>query len=111
MGKVKIGTSAFEYGLVANDLVAAPTTKVPGLTSVQLELTNDLKTIPADDAPYVTLSSGITETKLTAELMDLPSQAKVDWFGIKLIGGTEVYNKDLTPNDIAVLFKTKDENG
>ncbi|HEK9733589.1 TPA: phage tail protein, partial [Streptococcus equi subsp. equi] len=37
--------------------------------------------------------------------------ARKDFFGIKEEDGIEKYNKELTPNDVACMFRTSDENG
>lgn len=111
MGKVKFGISGCEYGVL--DKTGKVTTKksLPGLTSAKLELTNELKTLSADDGPYVVVSGGITEAKLTIETYDLTSEARKDFFGITVESGVEKYNKDLTPNDVAILFRTKMDDG
>ncbi|MCH4170665.1 MAG: phage tail protein [Lactobacillus sp.] len=111
MGKAKFGASAFEYGVVKEDLVPNATVKVPGLTTAEMELKNELKTLMADDGPYITVSGGISEATLSLELFDLPPKVKQDFFGIDVVKGVEVYTRDLTPNDVAVLFKTKMEDG
>lgn len=112
MGLVKFGASNFEYGVVddTTDLVAS-SRKVPGLSSVKVDLTNDLKKIAADDGPYAVLSGGITEAKETIELYDVDSQMKQDLFGIKVVKGVEVYPKDMIAANVATLFKTKLSNG
>ncbi|KRL40786.1 major tail protein [Liquorilactobacillus nagelii] len=112
MGLVKFGASNFEYGVVddTTSLVATPR-KVPGLSSVKVDLTNDLKKIAADDGPYAVLSGGITEAKETIELYDVDSQMKQDLFGIKVVKGVEVYPKDMIAANVATLFKTKLSNG
>ena len=113
MGKVKFGLSACEYGVVGADdkIKTGGTKKLPGLTSAKLELTNELKTLSADDGPYVVVSGGITEAKLTIETYDLTSDARQDFFGIKVAKGVETYTKDLTPNDVAIMFRTKMDDG
>ena len=111
MGKVKFGLSAFEYGIVnATDKVAT-TTKLPGMKSAKLSITNELVTVMADDGPYAVLSGGITETQLEIEVLDLNSQARKDFYGITIDKGVEKYNKNMTPNDIAVIFRTRMEDG
>ena len=111
MGKVKFGLSACEYGVLNNAEKVTQSKRLPGLTSAKLELTNELKTLSADDGPYVVVSGGITEAKLTIETYDLTSDARKDFFGITVDKGVEKYNKDLTPNDIAILFRTKMDDG
>lgn len=113
MGKVKFGLSACEYGVLGadNKIKTGGPKKLPGLTSAKLELTNELKTLSADDGPYVVVSGGITEAKLTIETYDLTSDARKDFFGIKVEKGVETYTKDLTPNDVAIMFRTKMDDG
>ena len=111
MGKVKFGLSGCEYGVLDNAEKVATRKPLPGLTSAKLELTNELKTLSADDGPYVVVSGGITEAKLTIETYDLTSEARKDFFGITVENGVEKYTKDLTPNDVAILFRTKMDDG
>ncbi|MCI1632364.1 MAG: phage tail protein [Liquorilactobacillus nagelii] len=112
MGLVKFGASNFEYGVVDDSTsLVASSRKVPGLSSVKVDLTNDLKKIAADDGPYAVLSGGITEAKETIELYDVDSQMKQDLFGIKVVKGVEVYPKDMIAANVATLFKTKLSNG
>jgi len=111
MGKVKFGASHFNYGLVQDDLVPDGPKPIPGLTEVKMDLKNELKTVAADDGPYVTLSSGISEATLDVKVLDLNSDVRKDWFGINVKKGIELYTKNLNPNDIAVMFKTQMEDG
>ncbi|MFT8747113.1 major tail protein [Liquorilactobacillus nagelii] len=112
MGLVKFGASNFEYGVVDDSTsLVASSRKVPGLSSVKVDLTNDLKKIAADDGPYAVLSGGITKAKETIELYDVDSQMKQDLFGIKVVKGVEVYPKDMIAANVATLFKTKLSNG
>lgn len=112
MGLVKFGASNFEYGVVDDSTsLVASSRKVTGLSSVKVDLTNDLKKIAADDGPYAVLSGGITEAKETIELYDVDSQMKQDLFGIKVVKGVEVYPKDMIAANVATLFKTKLSNG
>ncbi|HFU4060513.1 TPA: major tail protein [Streptococcus suis] len=111
MGKVKFGLSAFEYGVVNAQNKVASTKKLPGMKSAKLELTNELLTITADDGPYVVISAGITDAKLEIETLDLNSAARKDFYNIEVVGGVEKYNKNLTPNDIACMFRTRMEDG
>ncbi|EPX08998.1 major tail protein, partial [Streptococcus agalactiae MRI Z1-049] len=39
------------------------------------------------------------------------SEARQAFFGIKAENGIEKYNKSLTPNNVACMFRTSDENG
>lgn len=110
-GPVKFGASNFEYGAVDESELVQETRKVPGLSTIKVELTNEMKTIAADDGPYAVLSGGITEAKETIEIYDVDSQMKQDLYGIKVVGGVEVYNKNLVPKDVATLFKTKTSSG
>ena len=110
-GPVKFGASNFEYGVVDESELVQETRKVPGLSTIKVELTNEMKTIAADDGPYAVLSGGITEAKETIEIYDVDSQMKQDLYGIKVVGGVEVYNKNLVPKDVATLFKTKTSSG
>ena len=111
MGKVKFGLSAFEYGIVNAADKVATTKKLPGMKSAKLELTNELLTIAADDGPYAVISAGITDAKLEIETLDLNSDARKDFYGIEVVKGVEKYNKNLTPNDIACMFRTRMEDG
>lgn len=111
MGKAKFGASNFYYGVVKDDLVADGPKKMPGLTEAKMGLKNEMKAVAADNGPYVTLSSGITEATLYIKLLDIPSEARKDFFGIDVKKGVELYNKDLNPNDIAIMFDTKMEDG
>lgn len=111
MSKVKFGLSAFEYGVVDSKDTVATTKKLPGMKSAKLSITNELVTVMADDGPYAVLSGGITETKLEIEVLDLNSEARKDFYGIETVKGVEKYNKNLTPNDVAVMFRTRTEDG
>ena len=111
MGKVKFGLDAFEYGIVDVANKVATTKKLPGMKSAKLSITNELVTVMADDGPYAVLSGGITETQLEIEVLDLNSQARKDFYGIIIDKGVEKYNKNMTPNDIAVMFRTRMEDG
>lgn len=110
MGVAKFGVSEFEYGVVKDGAVKT-TRPVKGLTEVKLDLTNEMKTLAADDGPYVTISGGITEAKETISIYDVDSTMKQDLYGIELVGGTERYDKNLMPNDVATMFKTKTSDG
>ena len=111
MGKTKFGLDAFEYGIVNVANKVAKTTKLPGMKSAKLSITNELVTVMADDGPYAVLSGGITGTQLEIEVLDLNSQARKDFYGITVEKGVEKYNKNMTPNDIAVMFRTRMEDG
>lgn len=111
MGKVKFGLSAFEYGQVTDQELVPVTAKLPGMESAKIDITNELKTIMADDGPYVVVSGGITDLKLELSNYDLNTKARMDFFGITVEKGVEKYNKNLTPNDIACIFRTKMEDG
>lgn len=111
MGKVKFGLSNFEYGVLDAQNKVATRKKLPGMKSAKLELTNELLTIIADDGPYVVISAGITDAKLEIETLDLNSDARKDFYNITVENGVEKYNKNLTPNDIACLFRTRMEDG
>lgn len=103
----KFGCSQFEYGVVGADDFVTETRKMPGLTSVKIDLKNELKTLAADDGPYLVLSGGITEATQSLELYDIDSKMKQDLYGIEVKKGTEIFTKNLTPNYIATLFRTK----
>lgn len=107
----KFGASNFEYGVLDDNEKIAETRKMTGLSEVKLELTNELKTLPADDGPYLILSGGITQAKETINIYDVDSQMKKDLYGIDIQDGTEVYTKNLMPNYVATLFRTKISNG
>lgn len=107
----KFGASNFEYGVLDDKEKITDTRKITGLKEVKLTLTNELKTLAADDGPYLILSGGITEAKETINIYDVDSQMKKDLFGIEIQDGTEVYTKNFTPNYVATLFRTKISNG
>lgn len=111
MSKVKFGLNGFEYGVVTDKNLVPTTKKIPGLKTAKINITNELKTIAADDGPYVVLSSGITGTTLEVAWLDLPSDVRKDFYGIEVENGIEKYSKKLTPQDIACLFKTTGEDG
>lgn len=111
MSKVKFGLRGFEYGVVDDKDKVKKTKTIPGLKTAKIDITNELNTISADDGPYVVLSSGITGTSLEIAWLDLPSEARQDFYGIKVENGIEQYSKKLTPQDIACLFKTTGEDG
>ncbi|HFI0454403.1 TPA: major tail protein [Streptococcus suis] len=111
MGKVKFGLSGFEYGKLEPNNTVLATKKLPGMKSAKLELTNELVTIAADDGPYAVISAGITDAKLEIETLDLNSEARKDLYNIEVENGVEKYSKNLTPNDIACMFRTRMEDG
>lgn len=111
MGKVKFGLSAFQYAKLVDDVVEGPTKKVSGLETANISITNELVTIMADDGPYVVVSGGITDLSLELGIYDLTSAARTDFYGIALENGVEKYNKNLTPNDIACMFRTRMDDG
>lgn len=107
----KFGASNFEYGVLdANDKITE-TRKINGLSQVKVELTNNLKTLAADDGPYLVLSGGINEAKETLNLYDVDSQMKHDLYGVDILNGIEKYTKNFTPNYVATMFRTKLSNG
>lgn len=107
----KFGCSSFEYGVVGADDLVQTTRKVPGLSEVKIELTDEMKTLAADDGPYLMLSGGITETKETINIYDIDSDTKKDFYGIEVVNGIERYAKNIMPNYVATMFKTKLSNG
>lgn len=107
----KFGCSNFEYGVVGDGDLVQTTRKVPGLSEVKIELTDEMKMLAADDGPYLVLSGGITETKETINIYDLDSETKKDLYGITVEKGVEKYAKNIMPNYVATLFKTKLSNG
>ena len=107
----KFDASNFEYGVLDADEKIKDTRKITGLSQVKLELTNELKTLAADDGPYLILSGGITQAKETINIYDIDSEMKKDLYGIDIQNGTEVYTKNFTPNYVATLFRTKISNG
>ncbi|EPU00361.1 major tail protein [Streptococcus agalactiae] len=116
MGKVKFGLRDFQYAVLDDKDKVSGEAKtaiksLPGMKAAKLDITNELVTVMADDGPYVVLSGGITETKLEIEVLDLTSEARKDFFGIKTDKGIERYNKSLTPNNVACMFRTSDESG
>lgn len=111
MSKVKFGLRGFEFGEVTAENKVPTTMKIPGIKSAKIDITNELITIAADDGPYVVLSSGITGTQLEVSVLDLPTEARKVLYGIEVKNGIEVYNKNLTPKDVACIFRTSTENG
>lgn len=119
MGKAKFGASQFMYQRVdTKGLVikgegedSQEPKKLPGLTEVKMDLKNELKPIAADDGTYVVLSGGISEATLDVKVLDINSEARKDWYGIDVQKGVELYKKDLTPNDVVVMFRTKMDDG
>jgi len=111
MRKAKFGASNFLYGKVTGDLVPDGPKKLPGLTEAKMDLKNEMKTVMADDGPYVTLSGGISEATLDIKVLDFNSDARQDFFGIDVKKGVEMYSKNLVPNDIAIMFDTKMDDG
>lgn len=109
--QAKFGASGFEYGIVGDDELVTETTKVPGLSTVKMDITTETKTLAADDGPYLILSGGITEATETIENYDVNSKMKQDFYNIKVVQGVEVYPKNLTPNYVATLFRTKLSGG
>lgn len=107
----KFGCSSFEYGVIGTDDLVKTTRKVPGLSEVKIELTDEMKTLAADDGPYLVLSGGITETKETINIYDIDSDTKKDFYGIEVVNGIERYAKNIMPNYVATMFKTKLSNG
>lgn len=107
----KFGCSSFEYGVVGTDDLVQTTRKVPGLSEVKIELTDEMKALAADDGPYLVLSGGITETKETINIYDIDSDTKKDFYGIEVVNGIERYAKNIMPNYVATMFKTKLSNG
>lgn len=113
MSKVKFGLRDFEFGEVNAENKVPTTMKLPGMKSAKIDITNELVTIAADDGPYVVLSSGITGTQLEISVLDLPTEARKVLYGITVTKGVEVYNKTLTPKDVACMFRisTEDNKG
>ena len=107
----KFGASNFEYGVLDENDKITETRKINGLSEVKVELTNDLKTLAADDGPYLVLSGGINQAKETLNLYDVDSTMKHDFYGVDVAGGIEKYTKNFTPNYVATLFRTKLSNG
>lgn len=112
MGKVKFGLSGFEYAVLGdNDKIKGSVKQLPGLKTAKINITNELVPVIADDGPYAVLSGGITDTSLDVEVLDLNSDARKDFFGITVESGVEKYSKNLNPNYVACLFRTKMEDG
>ena len=107
----KFGASSFEYGVVGDDDKVKETRKINGLSEVKMDITSELKTLPADDGPYLVLSGGITEAKQTISLYDVDTKMKQDPYGIQVEAGVEKYSKNMVPNYVATMFKTKLSNG
>lgn len=111
MGKAKIGISDLQFAVLKDDIVSGEVIKLPGTTEASLELTMDIATLPADNVPYLTVSSGISEAKLTLNNYDVNSEVKKALYGIDVINGIEIYDKKLLPNDVAVMYKTALDDG
>ena len=111
MSKVKFGLRGFEFGEVTAENKVPTTMKIPGIKSAKIDITNELITIAADDGPYVVLSSGITGTQLEVSVLDLPTEARKVLYGIEVKNGIEVYNKNLTPKDVACMYRTSTKDG
>ena len=111
MSKVKFGLRDFEFGEVTAENKVPTTMKLPGMKSAKIDITNELITVAADDGPYVVLSSGITGTQLEISVLDLITAARKVLYGITVKDGVEVYNKNLTPKDVACMFRTSTEDG
>lgn len=111
MSKVKFGLRGFEFGEVTANNTVPTTMKLTGMKSAKIDITNELVTIAADDGPYVVLSSGITGTQLEISVLDLSTEARKILYGIEVKDGMEVYNKNLTPKDVACIFRTSTEDG
>lgn len=105
------GVSNFEYGVLnSNDLVTK-TRQIQGLNKASVQMTYDQTTLNADDSPYAIISGGITEVKETINLYDYDSEMRKDLYGIEVKKGVEVYDKNITPNNVATLFKSKISTG
>lgn len=111
MGKAKIGISDLQFAVLKDDIVSGEVIKLPGTTEAKLELTMDIATLPADNVPYLTISSGISEAKLTLNNYDVTSEVKKALYGIDVVNGIEIYDKKLLPNDVAVMYKTALDDG
>lgn len=111
MGKVKFGLRDFQYAKLEGDAITGTIKNLPGMTEAKLDITNDIQTIMADDGPYVVVSGGITDLKLEIQNYDINTETRTDFYGIEVKDGVEVYNKNLTPNDIACIFRTTMEDG
>lgn len=109
--KVKFGLRDFELGEVTAENKVPTTIKLPGMKSAKIDITNELITIPADDGPYAVLSTGITGTQLEISVLDLPTEVRKVMYGITVENGIEIYNKNLTPKDVACMFRTSTEDG
>lgn len=111
MGKAKIGISDLQFAVLKDDIVSGEVIKLPGTTEAKLELTMDIATLPADNVPYLTISSGISEAKLTLNNYDVNSEVKKALYGIDVVNGIEIYDKKLLPNDVAIMYKTALDDG
>lgn len=112
MVKAKFGLRDFEYGVLDDkDKIVGGTKKLSGMESVKMTITNELVTLMADDGPYAVLSGGITGTTLEISNYDLNSETRKDFYGIEVVDGVEKYNKALTPNNIACMFRTSTDDG
>lgn len=107
----KYGVSELTFAKIKDDLIDGEKTVVPGTTEIQQEITIENSTLPADDGPYLAVSSGISEAKLTINNYDINSEAKSILYDVKAVKGIEIYGKNLIPNDVAVSYKTKTTTG
>ena len=111
MGKAKFGLEGFQYAQVVDDTTTGTPKAIPGLSTAKMDITNEIQTIMADDGPYMTVSGGITELKLEIEMYDIPSTDRQELLGVKYEGGIEKYSKNITPPDVACVFRSPMEDG
>lgn len=107
----KYGVSELTFAKIKDNIIEGEKTVVPGTTEVQQEITIENSTLPADDGPYLAVSSGISEAKLTINNYDINSAAKAILYDVTATKGIEIYGKNLIPNDVAVSYKTKTTAG
>ena len=107
----KYGVSNLTVAKLVSDLVEGNVVKIPGTTEVQQEITIENATLPADNGPYLTVSSGISEAKLTINNYDVTTEAKKALYDLNIVNGIEIYGKNLIPNDVSVMYQTKTTDG
>lgn len=114
----KIGVSKFYYALQSQEETAsAPATyatpvAVPGLTSVNVEVTSNTATLFADNGPYETATS-LGDVNLTVNLADLPLSVQRDLLGHTLDTTSNQLDSKAsdTPPYVAVMFEFLLGNG
>lgn len=84
---------------------------VPGLQEVSLEPDSGSEPIYADGVKKLNLYSGVTGATVTASLMQLSSEEREMFLGIKVEDGMELYTTDLVPPNVSVSWKYRCSDG